>query len=404
MVSGGADSLCLLHALVAVHDGPVGVLSVDHGLRPEAAHEVARVRDIASALGCQATVVPLRLEAGSGVQERAREARYAAAREVAAAGGWNVIAVGHTSSDQAETVLMRLARGTGRTGALGMAPRRGDLVRPLLCVEAAETAAWCHRAGIVPVDDPSNQDAAYTRVRARALVAQMECLHPQAARQVSRFADLLRDEHEVLGGVIEAAWARCAQGGSLDITALVAEPAAMQRLLVRRLLAEHGLGGDALGGAAIHRVLGVVGGGSRTEVVGAVVVRERNRVVVQTQPVAEPSAVELAVPGAVRFGERVIRGRHGRGAPPERGTVALACTGRISVRGPRPGDRLALEGGGHARVGRILQSDGVPARLRPLVPVVIVDDVPVWVAGHRVCAGALAEPGQPAVVLEVFPA
>ncbi len=404
MVSGGPDSVCLLHALLEIHDGPVGVVSVDHGLRPEAADEVAGVREIAGVLGCEFVELRLDVGAGPGVQERARDARYAAVREVAAAGDWDVIAVGHTASDQAETVIMRLARGTGRTGALGMAPRSGDLVRPLLCVGAVETVAWCQRAGIAAVVDPSNRDDTYTRVRARALLGELERLHPQAERQVARFVDLLRDEAEVLDAVVGDAWARCVDDRGLDIAALAAEPVATRRVLVRRLLAEHGLGGDALGAAAIGRVLGVATGGSRTEVVGGVVLRERDRLVVHTETVVEPSPVALVVPGAVRFGTREIRGHMGHGAAPERRRVTIARAGQISVRGPRPGDRIGLNGGGHARVGRILQSDGVPARLRPLVPVVLVDDVPVWVAGHRVCAGALAAHGAPAVVLEVVPA
>ncbi len=402
MVSGGADSLCLLHALCSLHDGPVGVVSVDHGLRPEAADEVARVSAIAARLGCEVVGVRLHLAAGTGVQERARVARYAAVRQVAAVGGWDVIAVGHTASDQAETVIMRIVRGTGRTGALGMAPRNGDLVRPLLCVSAAETAAWCQRAGVVPVDDPSNRDDTYTRVRARRLLDELDGLHAHAERHVAQFADLVRDEAEILAGALDDAWARCAdEDGTIEIAALSAEPAAMQRLVVRRLLEEHGLDGDALGAAAVRRVLDVAGGGSRTQVVGGEVLRERNRLVVQTQDLVAPPAVELVVPGAVRFGDYVIRGHLGHGAPPQPGRVGIVRAGQIGVRGPRPGDRLALRGGGHARVGRILQSDGVPVRLRPLVPVVVVDDVPVWVAGHRVCARALAEPGEPAVVLEV---
>ena len=167
MVSGGPDSLCLLHALVTLHDAPVGVVSVDHGLRPEAGQEVAAVRNIAGSLGCPFTPIRLELAGGPGVQERARAARYAAVRAVAARDRWDVIAAGHTASDQAETVLMRMARGTGRTGALGMAPRSGDLVRPLLCVNGAETAAWCVATGLSAAADPSNADQAYTRVRAR---------------------------------------------------------------------------------------------------------------------------------------------------------------------------------------------------------------------------------------------
>jgi len=404
MVSGGPDSLCLLHALVTLHDAPVGVVSVDHGLRPDAGQEVAAVRDIADSLGCPFTPIRLELAGGPGVQERARAARYAAVRAVAARDRWDVIAAGHTASDQAETVLMRMARGTGRTGALGMAPRSGDLVRPLLCVNGAETAAWCVAAGLSAAADPSNADQAYTRVRARALVEALEGLHPGAARHVAELAERLRDEDAILGEVSAAAWARCAAADGLEIAALRAEPEAMRRILVRRLLAAHGLGGDALAARAVHAVLAVADGAARAEIPGAAVAREAGRLVVVGPAAPPPAPVTLPVPGAVRFGSALIRGSRGAGAPPERDRVTIVPAGRLAVRGPRPGDRIALAGGGHARVGRILQADGVPARLRAKVPVVVVDEVPVWVAGHRASADALAGPGRPAVVLEVLPA
>ncbi|HET6690550.1 MAG TPA: ATP-binding protein, partial [Miltoncostaeaceae bacterium] len=116
MVSGGADSTCLMHLLTRLHDGPVGVLTVDHGLRPGSAEEAWRVVEAARGLGLRAHVASPGLAAGAGVQARARAARLAAAREVAAREGYARIATGHTASDQAETVLFRLARGTGRTG------------------------------------------------------------------------------------------------------------------------------------------------------------------------------------------------------------------------------------------------------------------------------------------------
>ncbi len=403
MVSGGPDSLCLLHALVTLHDAPVGVVSVDHGLRPDAGQEVAAVRAIAGSLGCPFTPIRLQLSGGTGVQERARAARYAAVRDVAARDGWDVIAAGHTATDQAETVLMRMARGTGRTGALGMAARSGDLVRPLLCVSGAETAAWCADAGLTPAADPSNADPAFTRVRARGLVESLEGLHPGAAGHVAELAERLRDEDAILAEVSAAAWARCASGDGLEIAALVAEPEAMRRILVRRLLAAHGLGGDALAARAVRVVLGVARGAARAEIPGAAVAREAGRLVVVGPAPPPPESVTLPVPGGVRFGSAVIRGSRGAGAPPERHRVTIVPAGRIEVRGPRAGDRIALAGGGHARVGRILQADGVPARLRAQVPVVVVDEVPVWVAGHRASADALAGPGHPAVVLEVLP-
>jgi len=403
MVSGGADSLCLLHALVALHDAPVGVVSVDHGLRDEARDEVAAVRAIAASLGCPFAAVRLEVGHGPGVQERARRARYAAVRAVAARDGWDVIAAGHTATDQAETVLMRIARGTGRTGALGMASRSGDLVRPLLCVSAAETAAWCAAAGLEAASDPSNGDPAFTRVRARALVASLEGLHPGAAGHVAELAERLRDEDAILAEAAASAWERCAAGDGLDVAALTAEPEAMRRILVRRLLADHGLGGDALAARAVRAVLAVVDGAARTEIPGAVIARESGRLVVVGPAAAPPAPIALDVPGVARFGQVLIRGSRGEGAPPEPRRVTIVPAGRITVRGPRDGDRIALAGGGHARVGRILQADGVPARLRTQVPVVVVDEIPVWVAGHRASATALAGPGQPAVVLEVLP-
>ena len=404
MVSGGADSLCLLHALAAAHPGPIGVVTVDHGLRPAAAEEATAVRELALGLGLDCTLVRLALAPGPGIQERARAARYAAVRQLATRDGWDVIATGHTASDQAETVLMRLARGAGRTGALGMAPRSGDLVRPLLVVTAVETADWCLAAGLEPADDPSNRDAAYTRVRARGLVSGFAALHPGAERNLARFADLLRDEHEVLRRVADDAWRRCARCGGLAVDRLAAEPVALRRLVVRRLLGEAGIGGDDVGARTVDAVLAVVTGPARAELPGGVAVRTGGilRAIAEIPP--PPAPCELAVPGRVRFGDLVVTARDGVGASPAPDRVAVVPGRRITVRGTLPGDRIALTGGGHARVGRILQSDGVPAPLRGRVPVVVADEVPIWVAGHRVAAHALAAPGAPAVVLEVVPA
>lgn len=404
MVSGGPDSLCLLHALVEARVGPVGVVSFDHGLRPEAAAETRDVAAVAASLGVPCTIVHLALDSGPAIQERARTARYAAAREVAAREGWDVIATGHTASDQAETVVMRIARGAGRAGALGMAPRTGDLVRPLLGVGAAETAAWCARAGAAAADDPSNRDPAFTRVRARGLVAGLEDLHPGAGRNIVRFADLLRDEQAVLDAVVVGAWGRCAREGGLVVSALAEEPVAVQRLLVRRLVGAAGIAGDAISAATVDGVIATMAGSPRRDIPGGAAVRAGGLLSVIADVPSAPDESRLPVPGRIRFGDVEVSSRTGPAQVPERWRVAIPPGGAISVRGPRAGDRIALVGGGHARVGRILQSDGVPAPLRARVPVIVVDEVPIWVAGHRIAAGVLAAPGEPAIVLEVVPA
>jgi tRNA(Ile)-lysidine synthase len=407
MVSGGPDSTCLMHLLAELHDGPVGVLTVDHGLRPESGEDARAVLRAARALGLAAHLAAPALEPGAGVQERAREARLAAARRVARQVGYARVATGHTASDQAETVLFRLARGAGRTGALGMAPRRGDLVRPLLCLTAAETRAWCRARGIAVVRDPSNEDPAYARARVRErLVPALRAVTPGAEIHVAAFAERLRDEAELLEPLVDAAWARAADERGLSAAALAAEPPAMRRLLVRRLAAEAGLPPGAWAAEPLERALALLDGppGAVADLVGgAVAALERGRLVVAPAAPPAPEPVALSVPGRAGFGPVAVRASEGVGAPPRPGRVAVRPDdlGPLAVRSPRPGDRLALAGGGRRPVGRLLADAGVPSRLRGRVAVVATPDRVVWVAGHRASHDLLAPPGAPAVVLEL---
>lgn len=179
-VSGGPDSYGMMAAFARWRDlggvvPPLSVASVDHGLRPAAVTECAGVVTAAAGLGFVATC--LRWEGdkpASGLQEAAREARYsllaAHAREI----GAGAIVVAHHLEDQAETVLMRLARGSGPLGLKGMAAatvRDGmPILRPFLWVPKARLAATARAAGLVPFDDPSNRDPGFTRVRLRQML------------------------------------------------------------------------------------------------------------------------------------------------------------------------------------------------------------------------------------------
>jgi tRNA(Ile)-lysidine synthase len=403
MVSGGPDSTCLMHLLAALHDGPVGVLTVDHGLRPESAAECDAVVSAARALGLTAHVARLGMQPGAGVQERARDLRIAAAEECAAAEGYARIATGHTGSDSAETVLFRLARGTGRTGALGIAPLRGPHIRPLLPLDAAETRAWCADRGLPVTTDPSNADPRFARSRVRSgLLPALGAVHPSAARHVAAFADRLRDEAALLAPLEDAAWARVHRDGGLSVAALTCEPEAMRRILVRRLISEAGMPGDAAGAAPLARVLGLLDGAGRVGLPGGgSAVVERGRLVVSGPPAAPPAPARLDVPGSVGFGRFAVSAREGVGAAPVPGSVAVRPDGPLTVRGPLPGDRLPLPGGGHMAVGRLLAAAGVPARERGHVPVVATPGRVVWVAGHRAADDLLVTDRGPAVILEM---
>jgi tRNA(Ile)-lysidine synthase len=403
MVSGGPDSTCLMHLLRALHDGPIGVLAIDHGLRPESADECEAVVSAARALGLAAHVARLGMRPGAGVQERARDLRIAAAEECAAAEGYARIATGHTGSDAAETVLFRLARGTGRTGALGIAPRRGRHIRPLLPLDADETRFWCAARGLPVATDPSNADPRFARSRVReGLLPALGAVHPSAARHVAAFAERLRDEAALLAPLEEAAWARAHDGGGLLVAALVREPEAMGRILVRRLISGAGLPGDALGAAPLARVLRLLDGSGRVGLPGGgSAAIERGRLVIAGPRVAPPAPVPLGIPGSVGFGRFAVSAREGVGAAPIPGSVAVRPDGPLTVRGPLPGDRLPLRGGGHVAVGRLLASAGVPARERERVPVVATPGRVVWVAGHRAADDLLVTDRGPAVILEM---
>lgn len=179
-VSGGPDSYGMMAAFTRWRDlggavPPLLVACVDHGLRPEAAAECVEVVAVAGRLGIPATT--LRWEGdkpASGLQEAAREARYRLLGAHARAVGAGAIVVAHHLEDQAETVLMRLARGSGPLGLKGMAAdsmRDGvQILRPFLWVPKARLAATARAAGLTPFDDPSNRDPGFTRVRLRQML------------------------------------------------------------------------------------------------------------------------------------------------------------------------------------------------------------------------------------------
>jgi tRNA(Ile)-lysidine synthase len=246
LLSGGRDSVCLLDCAVALAGAPaVRALHVNYGLRSEADADEEHCRALCARLG-----VPLAVEraarearedgaAAGNLQAWARDVRLGhGARAARAAGA--LLATGHTATDQAETVLYRLAASPGRRALLGMAPREGLLVRPLLGVTREDTAEHCRARGLAWREDASNADPAFARNRVRAeLLPILRGLHPSAERNLVRTAELLRDEAEVLDGLVATA---LAGRDRIAVEHLALLPRALARLIVRRLAQ------DAVGG------------------------------------------------------------------------------------------------------------------------------------------------------------
>jgi tRNA(Ile)-lysidine synthase len=241
--SGGPDSLALaVGALrVAARRGlPVSAVIIDHGLQPGSDQVATNARDQLAGLGYQQVrVVPIRVDdTRRGPEAAARDARYAALRAEAEAAGATVL-LGHTLDDQAETVLLGLARGSGVRSLAGMAVRSGRLLRPLLGVRRAVTEQACAELGLPPWSDPHNADPAYTRVRARrdALPALEAAFGPGVAEALARTAALARDDADLLDTL-----AADADPGTdiLDCAELAALPAALRTRVIRRWLIRHG--------------------------------------------------------------------------------------------------------------------------------------------------------------------
>jgi tRNA(Ile)-lysidine synthase len=249
LYSGGRDSTCLLDLAfrVAGRDA-VGALHVNYGLRETADADERHCAETCESLGIALEVHrPRRPETGN-LQAWAREVRYAAARQLAEAaeGGPADIAAGHTATDQVETILYRLASSPSRRALLGMRPREGNLVRPLLRFTREQTAEYCGRRGLSWREDETNCSRAYARGRIRGeLVPALRGVHPAAEENVLALADRLRDEAEVLDALVDQV---LAGKQSIALRMLLELAPALRRLIVQRL-ADGAAGGPAPGAA-----------------------------------------------------------------------------------------------------------------------------------------------------------
>lgn len=233
--SGGPDSLALLLLSAAAFPDLVAAATVDHKLRPESADEARQARAACERLGVPHRTLGVEVADGASVQAAARAARYSALSGWAAAEGIHLLLTGHHLDDQAETFLMRLLRGSGVGGLAGVRPRvvlspTLLLCRPLLGWRRSELATVVEKAGLEPVQDPSNSDETYDRTRIRAMLAGTPSLDP---RPLARSAAALAEAEEALEAVAAAMAAEriVHRSETVDLDAR-----GLPRELVRRLL------------------------------------------------------------------------------------------------------------------------------------------------------------------------
>lgn len=323
-VSGGADSVALMLLVqrwAACLEAPpvLHVYSVDHGLRPEAAGEVAIVVGVAEQLGLRATGLTwTAAKPRSGLQEAARSARYRLIGAAMAQDGVSVLLTAHHRTDQAETVLMRLAHGSGIEGLRGMTPVamvEGVRVhRPLLDVDPASLRDLVAEAGLTPVSDPSNDDPHYERVRWRQAMPRLSELGLDPAT-IATFASRMAEADEAIAQMADACFSELVRldgfgAARLEQAAFVGLSAAVSTRLLGRVL-------NIVGGRQKPRALGqverlredLVNGtiAKGSTVLGCVVRTKGDAVVVAREPGrAVPRDAILAPRGELVWDERFL--------------------------------------------------------------------------------------------------
>lgn len=391
LFSGGRDSTCLLDR--TVHEASaVWALHVNYGLRAEADADEAHCAAVCSRLGVELFVVRAGPPAGN-VQAWARSVRYAEAERLAA-GLDALIAVGHTATDQVETVLYRLAASPGRRALLGMPARSGRVIRPLLEMTREETAAYCRARGLEWREDASNPASARGRLREEVLPA-LRALHPAAERNVLATLAALRDEAAVLDDAVDAALrsARDSEvsrerpvspdvpgspGTGVDLSGL---PPALARLVLQRLADE--AGGPSIAAYADAILALDPRGTAELDLPGGLrAISEYGRVRIDRGAPDPALPVTLTVPGRVAFGRGVVTCERGASGLADGTLAAGALAATLEVRPWREGDRMRPLGlDGSKSLQDLFTDRKVPRERRHQLPVVLSDGEIAWVPG-----------------------
>lgn len=390
-VSGGADSVFLLHFLARRGGTPLTVIHVDHGLRGEASKEdCAFVAGLASGLGLPFAAHRMGEPSGN-LEQYCRRERLGFFRRLREEGVVDRVATGHTASDQAETVLMRLLRGAGTTGLRGVLPVTAEgLIRPLLSVGRDEVRDWLRREGLGWREDASNASAVFlrNRVRAEALPV-LRKLDAGVEQALGRTAELAAIDEEYWRAetekVMQLRGRRQGEAVVLDCRGAAELHAALLGRVARRAI-EEALGGlRQVDRGHVERVTALFTaeeGEGATEFPGGKAVRSLDWVRVEKRGGQNiPPAVELTVPGTVIWGRWQLRLEEGL-----EGLDMDRVRGPLRLRGWRAGDRFSGE-----LVKNFFQRRRIPSWDRAGWPMIEDSDGILWMHGRGAAVRAAAD-------------
>lgn len=377
-VSGGRDSVCLLHYLHSISERcgfSVAVGHYNHHMRPTAQRDEDFVRELCGQLnvpfytdGCD--VVAAAEAAGCGVEEMGRRLRYAFLERLADEIGAARIATAHHQADQAETVLLNLLRGTGPEGLGGIPPVRGRLIRPLLRTPREEIEGYLEEHGLGHVEDETNESLAFSRNRLRRCVLpELEKINPALRRSIARTAEIMSRENRYLDEL--ASQYLPTEGTGVPRQTLLEAPEALQPRMVRLLLDRLGTGKKDVSAAHIDAVLTLCRSGGMTDLPGGAAAICRGGVLRLERKAAAAEEMTLRE-GENIWGEWCVTVTTlPEGGMPEENALYLsaALVGTLQVGPWRGGEGLQLpHSRGRRSIKRLLTERGIPPEERTHIP------------------------------------
>ena len=425
-VSGGADSVALLVALRELHPAwrfHLTVAHLNHGIRgPAAARDAAFVAALAHRwklefVSSRVNVPVQARRRGISLEMAGRQARYVFFAKAVRAYHCDAVATAHTADDQAETILLNLARGAGAAGLAGIPyiGRHGALkvVRPFRDVGRKSIESFLERRHLAWREDATNADPAFlrNRVRREVLPLMEKRLNPEIRQALLHVSDILAGENKWLEDLVNEMFKQCCVPGSvrmLGAKRLAGFPLAARRRVLRRWLEVCELGVETLSFDVIERLDNLVGdrrGGRAVTLSGGWLVRRLGDVLTLSQrdnSLAQAFSVQLVVPGQTRLpkqslritasiGPGIVKERPALvGALPARASLSLRAwrKRRLLVRSWKPGDRMRPLGLKGSKKLQDIFSDGkVPPAVRHCVPIIVCQGEIVWIPGFRIAQG-----------------
>ncbi|MGN1004374.1 MAG: tRNA lysidine(34) synthetase TilS [Oscillospiraceae bacterium] len=421
-VSGGADSMCLLHLLET--------LAPERGFSLHAAHFNHKLRGTESdrdeefvRAWCAGRGIPLTVGSGDvqaetvrtgrGVEETARALRYAFLERTAEELGAARIATAHTADDNAETLLFHLVRGSGLQGLTGIPPRRGKVVRPLLTCTRTEVVEYCTAHNVAWVEDSTNADETFTRnFLRRRVMPLLEQINPRTAEHLSAAAERLRADNDYLNAQAAraAAQGRMTSGGLVieaELLAQLPDPVALRA--VRQLLEQAG-GGKNCTAAHLDALLRLCRSddpSGRADLPGLTARREYGTLVLEgaEEPVSPPPPTPVREDGRTVYGDTGWSVTCRQTVCPEKSfknpdTFYLSrakIKGALTLRPRQTGDSIRLPGRNGKTLKKLFIDEKIPLERRALLPVLADDAGVLAVGSFGPDVSRLAQPGEEAV-------